>query len=375
MTPPGVQEFRSGFPGSPVLVDVSNICWDAAIPPVGRMSPIAARLRDVVAVLRRSGVLEMRCVADTSLRHVVQDVRGTRAWQQFADEFALEEAQVADELLLTAAQEDRRAQIISRDNFIDHRRSHRWIDAEAGRFWKPRRRRGELGFVLSGVRPVPGHAVSRSIEVKELKSLGIDPRDHREILATRWRCTNPHCLQARLWQDVLHVWPRVDRAGLVVCPACRQPAAAVGARGRSRQLIAKDPTQDGECFRFVVEEGAPVVLGRGQLRSGISVDAFAPALERLGRISRQHVLIEVTEAGSVRITDLGSTNGTSVRRTGSMEWRRLPAHDATGFNVGDALDVAQGLRLQLSGRVFVLDQPQAGEAGGPGEATEIDSEG
>ncbi|GHJ42838.1 hypothetical protein Cs7R123_01800 [Catellatospora sp. TT07R-123] len=360
-------------PGA-VVVDVSNVCWSGDLAPRahGAPGPVLGRLDTLITAWRglHGADAPMTLVADRSLRHCLPP-RDRSRWPSVARELDIQTAPVADELILRQAAESG-LWVVTRDHYLDHRRHHRWIEQHPERFLRWRADGRAVSFEPLGITSAPHQLVSQHEEAKELKRVGLDTRRHREILLTRWRCANPRCLQARLWQDALLLWPEVDRDDRATCPSCRAPLTALGPRAAVRQLIvsaADDP--DTEIIRFPLEAGTPVVLGRGRLECGVSLDGLPRSPARINRLSRQHVAVRLDEQGALSVVDMESANGTEVRNPGAADFRRLNPGD--WVNVADRGQVRLGgvVVLELSGQRFLADPRRPPEHDHEAPATEI----
>jgi hypothetical protein len=190
--------------------------------------------------------------------------------------------------------------------------------------------------------------------VKRLKDAGLDPVRDRALLATRWRCVTPSCLRARFWQDQLLSWPDKDASGQACCPGCGEPLSAAGPRGLCREVVVRTLDGQTELARWPLEHGVPVVIGRGREDQGISLDAVSRAPEQVGRISRQHALLQLDEQGRLHVVDLGSSNGTVVRRGPDAPALRLESDRGETVGKGGWVEVAGVLRLELSGQRFPM---------------------
>ncbi|GEM_PF-2092765 len=96
----------------------------------------------------------------------------------------------------------------------------------------------------------------------------------------------------------------------------------------------------------VVELGAPIVVGRKPSHEGSGSSEFARMISVPSPskdISRNHVEIRV-EQGHVLVTDLGSVNGTVLRREG-VEDRQLAARESTLVINDDVVDLGDGVTL------------------------------
>ncbi|OLT36425.1 hypothetical protein BJF84_10430 [Rhodococcus sp. CUA-806] len=251
------------------MIDMSNVCWDKSIASQGTAGPRMLRFERVhEALLDADPNASIEVVADNSLRHTLVDT-SAREWREIRDRYSIAEVPVADELILLRASSEPDMVVVSRDQFMDHRKEHPWITEQPHRFMKPVTRSGSVHLVPSGIRFEPHQAVSRMVEAKEFKRLGIDLNAHGNIMGSHWKCVNSRCLQSQLW-DMLLLWPAVDQSGHARCPTCTEPLTAAGPRPTTRQLIVFDSATKQEVLRFPVQQGTPLIVGRSALRNGIS---------------------------------------------------------------------------------------------------------
>lgn len=377
------------------VADVSNICWSASIPPFGKQRPVLARL----AVVREAWVRQfgsdasLILIADKSLRWQL-DSDGRAEFARMVRDGVLSTAPTADPELLTLAR-DRGLHVLSRDQFLDLRRAHPWIERSAERFLAWRHSSSGLRFVSSGIVAAPAQVKSRAEEAKELGWQNkIDVRDprHLRILRTDWRCTARDCRLALAWPDRLLLWPRLSTGGRALCPNCRCELEDVGPRGPVRVVAvalndvekggAGAGAQDDEniVLRFPLAQGDAVVLGRGELAHGINLGApelAGPDARR--RMSRRHAVLVLEDAGeNVRwtATDLGSANGSVVEYAGTgtsastlaCNSRELVPGHAVVLGERDSLVLGgpRGLRIRLSGRRYFAEEsalPRLGSQG------------
>lgn len=94
--------------------------------------------------------------------------------------------------------------------------------------------------------------------------------------------------------------PPVSGAALDVADAILGSASRQAEQAPVRLVVCRDDE------RADLDDGAEIVIGRG-------VECFVPSTD--GRVSRRHARIS-TNGARVTVTDLGSSNGTTVRRGG-----------------------------------------------------------
>ncbi len=359
------------------VVDVSNVCWSARIPPRGARMPRLDRLDALRSAWegRFGADAPLILIADRSLRHQfgVRDRRRFDAMVQ-AGEVVL--AATADPELLRLARDDGHF-VVSADQFVDLRRAHPWIAAAPDRFLSWDYRDGRLHLRPSGIRDVPDQHISRAVEAKSLKwphRIDIGDPAHRRVLRNHWRCADPRCLRALLWPDHLLDWPTVTAGGGVLCPSCGSALEEAGARGVVRSLVVHDAADGSELVRFPLCQDTAVLLGRGRLAHGINLEA--PEIRQspsVARVSRRHLMLTLTAgAAGPRITavDLGSGNGTVLSGEGpDAPIRRLEPGAETVVGDRDVLRLGGAVAVRVSGRRHFTEEeltppPLAGTDGG-----------
>lgn len=348
--------------GRGAVVDVSNVCCSPELAPrAGTKGCVWERIDTIIDACRVAfgDDAAIVLIADNSLKFYVAD-RVRRGWSGVRDRYALMEAPVADEEILKIAR-DRDLCVISGDRFKAYRKLHPWIEQEPERFLHWEVRDGVVQLVPAAITTLPHHEISKLAEAQALRGHRLDPERDSDVFEKRWRCTNPGCLQARLWHEQLLLWPRLDAHGRVVCPSCGEPVDEVGDRALLREIIGFDDHTGEELLRFPLEEGPPVVVGRGQPGHGIDLRVVGSRHEALtSRVSRQHALLhlerDARELARVIAVDLGSRNGSSVRRSRHgrlMDAQPVVAGKALRIRPGDQLVLASAVRLELSGQRFI----------------------
>ena len=361
------------------VIDVSNVCWSPALPPVGRRRPFWQRLALVTDEWRRlHPEARLRLVADESLVRALDDAEELRHLKASG---ALVTAPVADSIILGLAR-DEGLHVITRDHYIDHRDRHPWIEASPGRFHGWETVNGEVRIVPLGITARSAQEVSMARELKDLRRTRLDPKspEHRRILHTRWKCRNTSCSQAAHWQGQLLAWPMVSAGGLAVCPTCGEPLQPLGPRAQLFEVVVAERASQAEVMRFPLEADIPVIVGRGTIK-GIDLSASTPLLstlpgsavagialpesfaanrEVIQRVSRLHLLLRIEEVTEVNwrlaVIDLESTNGTEVERwagTGFLPSRPVPADKETFLSARDRLILGGAVQLRLSGKRYV----------------------
>jgi hypothetical protein len=386
------------------VIDVSNVCWSPALPPVGRRRPFWDRLGLVTDAWRRlHPEARLRLAADESLMRALDDPEGLRRLKASGE---LVTAAVADSIILGLAR-DEGLHVITRDHYIDHRDSHPWIEASPGRFHGWETIDGQVRITPLGITARSAQEVSMARELKDLRRTRLDPRnpEHRRILHTRWKCGNTSCSQAAHWQGQLLAWPMVSGAGLAVCPGCGEPLEPLGPRTQLFEVVVAERASQAEIMRFPLEADIPVIVGRGTIK-GIDLSASphsgdpvpggappggsappggavpgnpGPSLEVIKRVSRLHLLLRIEEVTEVNwrlaVIDLDSTNGTEVERwagTGFLQSRPVPADKETFLSARDRLVLGGAVQLRLSGKRYVI-RPNGSTPAPPADTVPADT--
>jgi hypothetical protein len=358
------------------VVDVSNVCWSPCLPPEDRHRPHWERLELVLAAWRElhgDGV-RFRLVADDSLWRAF-DRGDLREFRRLIGSGGLVTRQVADTLVLELAR-DHGLHVITRDHYVDYRLAHPWINYAAGRFhcWTV----GDNGRVRIeplGIVPHSAQTVSVAIEVKDLKRVtrldSKNPR-HRKILGTRWRCANVRCAQASQWQGQILTWPAVTGDGEALCPSCASVLENLGARDPLYEVVVEDRESGNEITRFPLEEGTPLLVGRGAGLKGIDLGARqTPYRDAVMHVSRRHLLLRIELVNTSRrivAVDLGSRNGTTVERWEQKTFlppKPVPPEKDLYLGSKDRLVLGDAVNLRLSGKHYVRagDTPEDDAAG------------
>ena len=368
------------------VVDVSNVCWSPYLPPLGRQAPVWGRLDLVTAAWRAQHGAEARLelVADDSLVRVLGP--DARAFLALKRDGAVRTASVADDEILRLAQAGG-LHVITRDHYIDHRPAHPWIEQSPERFHAWDTVSGVVRLAQLGIRTRSAQDVSQAVEVKRLRhSAKLDARNpaHRKILQTRWNCENTSCRQAAQWQGQLLAWPRVTPEGSAVCPSCSRPLVALGPRAALHEAVVADAVSHADIMRFPLEVDCPVIVGRGSAVKGIDLAMYADGgRSPIDTVSRQHLMLRLSDAGAANwrlsVTDLNSTNGTTVERWtggGFDPAKPVPADTETHLGTRDRLILGDNaVMLRLSGKRYLAEptSPHAElpRACGPANATAV----
>lgn len=288
-----------------LLVDLSNVCRDKALG--GAAVASWERYRKVLDAWRQqinkdSVVL---AVADDSLFRLLSTMQDRSAFVAAQARGEVESAPDADPVILDAARETGAA-VLSKDGYVGHRRRHDWIQGDAEHFWSwTTAPGGGIKITRRDMRVRSDFTMTRAAERDERKAKNLLHTDGTPLLDRLWRCVGDACPRAQ--EDPLGVPPLLWH-GEVLCPDCRQPVDDAGERDAGR--VVKVKIGDEELLRFAVLERRVLTVGRGDGDDVLDLGSLHP---RAAAVSRRHLELEL-RGGQAVVTDLGSSNGTSIQR-------------------------------------------------------------
>lgn len=332
------------------MIDLSNICRDDRLVPVGRDTDWnrLQLLLDAIDGLENVSYSGIHLVADRTLRKRLDD-GGKRELRRAESGGYLELQEFADERLveLTFGSSSIANPLLVTNDFLDDfRRTYPELDEAVAIAWVPD---GD-GQPKPSVRTFgkrTHHRVSRKEEEGELRRRRLLRQEVQEQ-AARWyyQCTNKSCMVAAFWPDHLEELPEYDAdAREFVCPGCGAHLKRSGERQPAVQIIVYH--SDREVARLLIETG--IEVGRADARRCIGLARFLSAHD-VAAVSRRHLQIFV-EGDRVEVEDLGSKNGTRIE---PRVQGRLPTDLAPGARVAwklrDAVSLPGEVRLERSGR-------------------------
>jgi hypothetical protein len=339
----------------PLILDVSNVCRDKDLEPVGT-SASWSRLEALVSALEASEIeyLTIYYVADRSL-HYSLDLAGQKAFRRLEREGVAEQRRFADERIVELAfgstSDYRGALVATCDYFDEFRRSYPEIQPGSGR--AVRWRADDTGAPIPHLTDFGNrthHRMSAKEEKGELAERRLRRRSIQEkAFAAYFRCTNDSCLVARLWPERLQELPHYDEeTDTFVCPSCGGQLDQLGRRLPAVQLIVY--LDGAERSRLLLESGNGLDIGRADAKGCIGLDRFIPT-DRVRAISRRHLHTEL-QGTRVTIRDLKSKNGTLLRRrlAETGETRSLPVDRAETWALRDVVVLPGGISIERSGR-------------------------
>ncbi|MEI2639965.1 MAG: FHA domain-containing protein [Microthrixaceae bacterium] len=340
-------------PPATLLVDLSNVCRDNDLAPLG-VDTAWRRLQALLNAISENEIIEFRgyiLVADETLRRRL-DRGGRAAFDAERDAGRLEEREFADERLVELALgSDSPVEspvLVTRDFLDDFRRTYPELDSASAIAWTGDTN-GAPVPVLRAFGTRTHHRISKKEEEGELYRRQLRRREVQDE-AARWyfRCTARSCPIAAFWPDHIEELPRYDSTKKIfVCPGCREELERGSERKQAVQILVYD--SDREVARLLVENG--VEIGRSDAQGCIGIDRFL-ANERASTVSRRHLRVSV-EADHVFVEDLDSRNGTVMRpRRPGRKAISLRSGSRIAWEVRDALVLPDNIRLERSGRRF-----------------------
>lgn len=350
-------ESRTAVPAA--IVDLSNVCCSEKLGGSGHAPKWScfARIRSAWETFAGDGPL-LLAVADANLRYRLSERDRTLLVKAGRAGAVREVPSPADDVILDLA-ERTGALVISADNFVDYRHSHPWIQGNQDGF---------LGWTVDSDRVVSlvrrdmgvrsSFSISRAEERGEMKARHIATPDAARFLEREYRCnSNRMCFQRVLSPDRLLVLPVIDDEGAVTCPGCGDPLEDVGPRQPAVELKVRSGSKT--VARIRLAEGDSVTLGRDS-ESVVDLSRILEGDELL-KVSRQHIRISL-EDGKVWVTDLASTNGTSMGRTDDAQStgkapHRLSAHERSALAGRDRVVLAGVVDIERSGQRFPTAAP------------------
>ncbi|WP_054813678.1 FHA domain-containing protein [Nocardia arizonensis] len=127
-------------------------------------------------------------------------------------------------------------------------------------------------------------------------------------------------------------------------------AAIAADRGYYDRVLAREgPDADGVEFpsfvpeRRIVLRGNEILIGKRSVSQGVHPDIDLGLAPADAGVSRSHAMLRLT-ATELTITDLGSTNGTSLNGGDDL----IPAHTAVRLRSGDRIHLGAWTTITLS---------------------------
>ena len=355
-----------------LIIDVSNVCRDSGLSPIGADSDWS-RVQLLLDAIERQGIVDFSgyyLVGDRSLRSRL-DPAGKRSLREAENLGHLELKEFADERLVELAVGPNlpfeNPILVTNDFLDDFRRTHPELDSAEAVAWTA----GPNGEACPMLRPFGNRThqrVSMKEEEGELRRRKLLRRNVQEE-ASRWyyRCVATGCVIAACWPVHLEEFPRYNpETSAFECPSCSSELE----RGESRlpAVLVLVYQGDREVARLLVESG--IEIGRSDDVGCVGLDRFLPA-EEVAAISRHHLRVSV-EGERVRFEDVGSKNGSLIQaRLGRQSERKVEPHRRIEWGLKDAILLPGGIRLERSGRRLPYSGDQSlGRSSGHESSTE-----
>jgi pSer/pThr/pTyr-binding forkhead associated (FHA) protein len=347
-----IQESNRTWSDAPVVIDAANVagsselsgcgkfCWD-------RVDVVRKAWRDQIDPDAKFAV-----VMDTAPANQL----GPTCKRRYRDERtagAVSEVDFGDPEILRIA-EEQDAAVITGDFYKDERRRHPWVDGNQDQFFKWEVTNGRVVIVARDMLVPSDFSKTRAEEQAELKALGADvksPAVERALRQT-YRCDNNGCWLHRYDPGRYTGVPNLRDPQQPRCAACGQLLIAIGESPRLVQVKFADPGR-AQTERRTLSPDDFLVIGRDssdELVSKVLGDGG-------GLISREHARID-WDGSRLSITDLGSKNGTTVRRWAGKQRGyepELAVHGSTSLNPRDEVRLAGVLLITRSARTFRLE--------------------
>jgi hypothetical protein len=334
-----------------LVIDLSNICRDDRLVPVGRDTDWnrLQLLLDAIDGLENVSYSGIHLVADRTLRKRLDD-GGKRELRRAESGGYLELQEFADERLveLTFGSSSIANPLLVTNDFLDDfRRTYPELDESrshrvgAGRGWAAQAERTDVRKANPPSRIAKGRG-GRTAAPAPSATGGFKNR----LLVGTTNAPTRVAWVAAFWPDHLEELPEYDAdAREFVCPGCGAHLKRSGERQPAVQIIVYH--SDREVARLLIETG--IEVGRADARRCIGLARFLSAHD-VAAVSRRHLQIFV-EGDRVEVEDLGSKNGTRIE---PRVQGRLPTDLAPGARVAwklrDAVSLPGEVRLERSGR-------------------------
>jgi hypothetical protein len=274
---------EAGIDPGVVAVDVASVCRDPAL-----SGSVTVRRLDLVLAAWDSQIASgaaLYLVSDSSLRKELSKSDRLRMAELRRERLLRYSRKGADELLLDHAEEHGGC-VLSRDRFLDHRRTRVW---RPERFYTWHVEAGEVRIIRQPSRNTQSFDISRKEEQQLTRARGIS-LDH-PAARQRWTCASEvPCVTREASPEELRTVPLLEE-GRPLCPGCRQPLRYLGPRHSEAELKL---LVDGKpVVRFTLRQGETVTFGRLRLPDTVRLAELARdgAFSDLGR---EHVHLQMS---------------------------------------------------------------------------------
>lgn len=337
---------------APVIIDGANVAGDVRLPGCGqfcwdRVDAIKEAWKDQVDPVSTFVVF-----MDTRTGHRLGS-SCKREYRRERDSNQVVEVEFADpEILLLAERTD--GAVISRDFFKDARREHPWLDGNQTQFFTWIVEHGNVMVVSRDMGTPSDFSKTRAEERSELKGKGVDisrPAIERALLLS-YRCDTDTCWLHKYDSGHYTGVPDLEDPNNPRCCACHQTLTVLGDAPRLVQVKFSD-SKHSTIERRTIPPDTTMVIGRDA-----SSDLVARVLNAERElISRQHAKLD-WDGSTLSLTDLGSRNGTTVRRWTGRQTGFAPTvqvHGTVSLGARDEACLAGVLHITRSARTFTLE--------------------
>jgi hypothetical protein len=336
---------------APVVIDAANVAGDDHIPGCGKFC------WDRVDAIREAWKQQMD--PEATFEVVMDAGPGRQLGESCKQRYRRErnsgqvnEVDFADpEILLIAERAD--AAVITRDFYKDARRAHPWLEGNQSQFFEWKVEHGHILITPRDMGSPSEFDKTLAEERAELKGRGVDISlpEVELALRTAYRCDNKSCWLNMYDPGHYTGTPDLQIPGEPRCTACQQPLTVLGVAPRLVQIKFAE-TKGTKLERRTFAPDMSLVIGRET-----SDELFSTVLgEELGLISRRHARLD-WDGSQLTLTDLGSKNGTTVRRWAGKRHGYKPAEPVKGhvfLHPRDEACLASVLLITRSARAFTL---------------------
>jgi hypothetical protein len=346
-----IQQHNRTWSDAPVVIDAANVAASEQLPGCGkfcwdRIDAIRRAWKDQVDADARF-ILVMDTGPSNQLGPTCK-----RNYRRERDAGAIIEVEFGDpEILRTAEEND--AAVITADFYKDARREHPWIDGNHSQFFTWEVRGGTIHIVSRDMLVPSDFSKTRAEEQAELKGLGADIKKPavEKALRQAYRCDTASCWLHQYDPGHYTGVPNLRDPNRPRCGVCGQLLTALGETPRLVQLKFSD-VERTKLERRTLVPGTSLVIGRDT-----DDELVSKVLDRdLGLVSREHARID-WDGSTLWITDLGSKNGTTLRRWAGKA-RGFDNEVSVNGNVSlqprDEIRLAGVLLITRSARTFTL---------------------
>ena len=337
---------------APVVIDAANVAGDEHLPGCGKFC------WDRVDAIREAWKHQMDADAafvvfmDNRPAMMLGESCKSR-YRRERDRGEVLEVEFADpEILLTAERTD--AAVITGDFYKDARREHPWLEGNQGQFFEWKFEDGRTMIFPRDMGTPSDFSKTRAEERSELKGKGADisrPEVER-ALRLSYRCDSENCWLRDYDPGHYTGVPNLENPGEPRCVACRQILSVLGDAPRLVQLKFANSNQT-RLERRTFPPSTSLVIGRDTTDELVSMVLGGD----FGLISRQHVRLD-WDGSQLSLTDLGSKNGTTVRRWAGKKHGYEPATPVKRtitLHPRDEVCLAGNLMITRSARTFTLE--------------------